>query len=250
MRFLKLTVAYDGRDFVGWQVQPNGPTIQGHLEEAWLQFTGETLRITGSGRTDSGVHALGQVASLATESTMPTRAIRLAINAHLPTAIVVRQVEEAPDGFNAISDAIEKTYRYWIQTGRIKNPFLAQRAWFVPRELDLCRMQSAAAHLVGEQDFASMQTTGAPRQTTVRDVRALTVAQQDIDGFQVFEVQVTANGFLYNMVRNIVGTLVDVGRGRTDPGQIPVILQARDRAAAGPTAPAAGLTMLHVRYPF
>lgn len=250
MRYLKLTIAYDGSEFVGWQVQPNGRTIQGELENAWQQFTGETLRITGSGRTDSGVHALGQVASLVTESAMPEKAIRLALNAHLPEQITVRDVQPAPDGFNAISDAISKTYRYWIQVGRVRNPFLARRCWYIPRELDCQLMQAAAEHMVGKLDFASMQTTGAPRKTTVRHVTRLEVDERSFDGFPGIEVQVSADGFLYNMVRNIVGTLADVGRGRTAPEQIADILEARDRAAAGPTAPAAGLTMLRVEYAF
>ncbi len=249
-RFLKLTVAYDGCDYVGWQVQPNGRTIQGELESAWQSFTGESIRITGSGRTDSGVHSLGQVASLSTESTMQPAAIRLALNAHLPDQIAVREVQEAPDGFNAISDAIKKTYRYQIQTGRIRNPFLQNRCWFVPRELDVDLMSQAAEHMIGEWGFASMQTTGAPRKSTVRHVSELRVHGAAIDGFPVIEVWITANGFLYNMVRNIVGTLADVGRGRTSVDQIPEIMAARGRVAAGPTAPAAGLTLMHVQYAF
>lgn len=249
MRYLKLTIAYDGRGFVGWQVQPNGKTIQGELESAWRAFTGETLRITGSGRTDSGVHALGQVASLKTESTMPAKAIRLALNAHLPATIVVRDVQEAAEGFNAISDAIGKTYRYWIQIGRVRHPFLIDRCWFVPRHLDISAMQAAAVHLQGERDFASMQTTGAPRRSTIRHVTGLQVDTQSLDGFPMVEIQISANGFLYNMVRNIAGTLVDVGRGRTTPESIPGILAAKDRSVAGPTAPAAGLTMISVDYP-
>jgi len=249
MRYLKLTVAYDGTDFAGWQVQDNGRSIQGELERAWTAVTGQRLRITGSGRTDAGVHASGQVASLATEHQISLQSIAPALNAHLPAAIVVRQVEEAPAGFHAIRDAVEKTYCYTIQTGSCRSPFLRDRCWFIPRRLELEPIRAAAAILVGTHDFASFQAAGAARKSTIRSVRRLDCQTGTREGFAVLWLTVTADGFLYNMVRNIVGTLVEHGLGKRAVGEMAVVLAAKDRAAAGPTAPAAGLCLVEVVYP-
>ncbi len=248
MRYLKLTVAYDGTNFVGWQVQPNGPSIQGELQKAWLAITGEAAIITGSGRTDSGVHAVGQVASLMTTHAIPVQAIPGALNANLPEAIVVRQAEEAEYDFHAIRDAVAKTYRYTIQMGRRRSPFLLQRSWYVPKPLDTELMSRAGQGFVGKHDFASLQSTGAPRRSTVRTILELRCEATQQDGFPLFQVYVTGDGFLYNMVRNLAGTLVLVGRGKFLPEDIPRILAAKDRTIAGPTAPAAGLTLMHVEY--
>ncbi|MBL8889309.1 MAG: tRNA pseudouridine(38-40) synthase TruA [Planctomycetaceae bacterium] len=248
MRYLKLTVAYDGTHFVGWQIQPNGPSIQGHLQEAWQAVTGESLVMTGSGRTDSGVHAVGQVASLVTHHPLPVAAIPGALNANLPETIVVREAREMDYDFHAIRDAVAKTYRYTIQMGRRRSPFLLQRSWYVPRELDTELMSRAGQLFIGRHDFASLQSAGAPRRSTIRTILKMVCETIDVDGFPLFQVYVTGDGFLYNMVRNLVGTLMLVGRKRLLPEDIPKILAAKDRTIAGPTAPAAGLTLMHVEY--
>jgi len=248
MRYLKLTVAYDGTKFVGWQVQKNGKSIQGELERAWRAVTGEEIRITGSGRTDSGVHAIGQVASLCTGHSIPASAIALALNAHLPNQISVIHACQVQAGFHAIRDATAKTYRYTIQTGPVRSPFLQDRCWFIPKPLDCLAMERAGQHFIGTHDFASFQSTGAPRKTTVRTISQFTVQRHSESTFPTIDMEVTSNGFLYNMVRNLVGTLVEVGRGKITSDKIPKIIVAADRAAAGPTAPAAGLTMTEVRY--
>jgi tRNA pseudouridine38-40 synthase len=248
MRYLKLTIAYDGTHFVGWQIQPNGPSIQGELQKAWRAVTGEAAVVTGSGRTDAGVHAVGQVASLMTEQGIAVQAIPGALNANLPESIVVREAEEAGFDFHAIRDAVAKTYRYTIQMGRRRSPFLLQRSWYVPRPLDTDAMGRAGQGFVGTHDFASLQSAGAPRRSTVRTILQLRCEVAEHDGFPLFQIYVTGNGFLYNMVRNLAGTLVLVGRGKWRPADIANILAARDRAVAGPTAPAAGLTLMHVQY--
>lgn len=288
MRNLRLTIAYDGRPFVGWQVQPHGRSIQGELERAWYGVTQERIRITGSGRTDSGVHAIGQVATLSTLATLPLAAVPRALNAHLPPEIAVIHAQEVPPDFHAIRDARNKTYCYVIQLGPARCPFLIDRCWFWTKSLDVEWMSRAGRVLVGEHDFASFQSAGAPRKTTVRTVTRLTVQASSYRGFPTVEIQISANGFLYNMVRNIVGTLVQLskssrgGSGAEGQGGVPTIdvktggsqtvgfktggfktgvtamdepepkmlaiLEAKDRAAAGPTAPAAGLTLMYVDY--
>jgi tRNA pseudouridine38-40 synthase len=248
MRYLKLTVAYEGTRYVGWQIQPNGPSIQEHLQKAWLAVTGESLVMTGAGRTDSGVHAVGQVASLATEQALAVAAVPGALNANLPETIVVREAEEMSYDFHAIRDAVAKTYRYTIQLGRRRSPFLLDRSWYVPRTLDLDLMSRAGQLFVGRQDFASLQSAGAPRRSTVRTILNLECQSMDQDGFPLWQVFVTGDGFLYNMVRNLVGTLMLVGRKKIGVADIPTILAAKDRTIAGPTAPAAGLTLMNVVY--
>lgn len=248
MRFLKLTIAYDGTDYVGWQVQLNGVSIQQRLEEAWNSVTGETVRITASGRTDSGVHALGQVCSLATESSLPPGSLVRALNAETPFDISVRSVEEAPPGFHAIRDAVQKTYRYHIQFGRIMDPLRLRTCWFVPGEIDIPSLRRAAIHLTGEHDFASFEGAGAERTSTVRTVHSLVITPESLHGFPGLNIEITANGFLYNMVRNIVGTLVRVGRGRQPAEWVAWVRDQRNRKHAGQTAPAQALFLDHVVY--
>lgn len=248
MRFLKLTLAYDGTEYVGWQVQPNGLAIQEVLESAWTSVTGETIRITASGRTDSGVHALAQVCSLSTQSRIPCDKLVLALNANLPLDIRVLEIGEAPVNFHAIRDAVSKTYRYQIQTGSIHNVFDQRFRWFVPRNLDVAAMAETAEQIVGTHDYSSFEATGASREDSIRTVTDLTVKSSRPDRFELIDIEVTADGFLYNMVRNIVGTLIVVGRGRRDPGWVRQVMQARDRGVAGETAPAHGLFLVTVRY--
>lgn len=248
MRFLKLTVAYDGTKYVGWQVQPNGMTVQQRLEEAWTAATQEQIRIIASGRTDAGVHALGQVCSVATETKLSCSTLVRALNAHGPEDISVVEVLKAPDGFHAIRDATRKTYRYKIQHGRIRNPLATNDHWYCRHPLDVAAIRNAASKLVGEHDFASFEAAGAERSSTVRFLSQLRCQEEANGSFNYLYLDLTCNGFLYNMVRNIVGTLVRVGQGREQADWVSTVLQAKDRSVAGPTAPAQGLVLLNVEY--
>lgn len=250
MRFLKLTLAYDGTAYAGWQVQPGQPTIQTALEEALQKITGESIRAVASGRTDAGVHAIGQVVSLSTDSQIPAGELQRALNGNTPLDIVVLDVAEAPDGFHAIRDAVSKRYRYVIQDGPLRDVFARNYAWHVvPRPLDLAAMRTAARQLVGTHDFASFEASGSERATSVRTVSDLDLERCEANGFDRIVLEIQADGFLYNMVRNIVGTLVEVGRGAQPPEWVGQVLAAKDRKLAGPTAPPQGLFLLHVEYP-
>lgn len=250
MRFLRLLIAYDGTAFAGWQIQPRDLTIQQLLQEAWQNVTGESLGIVASGRTDAGVHALGQVCSLTSETKLSGGQLGRALNSYLPQDIRVLGVEEAPEGFHAIRDAVAKTYRYQIQCGPEPNVFLRRHYWYVRGTLDVAAMREAGQSLVGEHDFASFQAVGAERKSSVRTVHRLEFLETQSDGYEQLWIQITANGFLYNMVRNIVGSLVLVGRHRKPASWLNQVLAARDRRMAGPTAPARGLVLLDVEYPF
>lgn len=247
-RFLKLTIAYDGANYVGWQVQANGVSIQQRLEEAWLSATGESLRITASGRTDSGVHARGQVCSLATDCPLGPHDLVRALNALTPEDIAVLAVEPAPEGFHAIRDAVEKTYVYQIQFGRILNPLRRQHCWFVPGEMDVDAMREAAGYLTGTHDFSSFQSLGAERQSTVRTVTRLEIEDRGQLPFPELAIWIAADGFLYNMVRRIVGTVVRVGSGRESTDWVREVRDLKVGRHKGRTAPAHGLFLDHVRY--
>lgn len=248
MRHLKLVITYDGTEYCGWQVQANGISIQQRLEEGWSSVTGEKIRITASGRTDSGVHALAQVCSLKTESRLPPQQLVRALNAETPFDISVLSVEEAPDGFHAIRDAVQKTYDYHIQYGRILDPLRIRYCWFVPGDIDLEAMRLAAVYLTGQQNFASFESAGAERSTTIRTVSQLDIDVESIHGFPGLRLRITADGFLYNMVRNIVGTLVRVGKQTNDIEWVQWVRDQKDRKRAGQTAPAHGLFLDHVVY--
>ena len=248
MRCLKVTIAYQGTHYVGWQVQPNGISVQEMLEKAWTCVTHEQIRITASGRTDSGVHALRQVCSLNTTSCISAEKIAQALNANLPFDIRVLSVEEAGENFHAIRDATGKTYRYQLQTGRIQDPFQRDFRWFVPRSLNVVAMQTAAEHLIGRHDFSSFEAAGAPLQDSIRNVKKLSIMDVSMNEFKMIDIEITADGFLYNMVRNIVGSLIVVGRERQPPSWIKTVLEARDRKRAGETAPAHGLFLVEVEY--
>ncbi|TWT98315.1 tRNA pseudouridine(38-40) synthase TruA [Stieleria varia] len=249
-RFFKLTVAYDGTNYSGWQVQPEQRTIQGELQSAIRRATKHEVAVIGSGRTDAGVHAIGQVASIKLpEWTAGTIALTKAINSRLPETISVLRVDEAPDDFHAIRDAIGKRYRYQLQVRGNHCPFEHRYRWRLRRAVDIDAMQQAAERIVGEKDFASFQSAGADRKTTVRDVRACDVIVQNADPerFHV-AIEVESNGFLYNMVRNIVGTVVEVGFGKQPPEWIDEVISAQNRIHAGQTAPPQGLFLLRVDY--
>lgn len=243
-----MTIAYDGTHYVGWQVQTNGVSVQQRLEEAWHTVTGESIRITGSGRTDSGVHARGQVSSCHTETNLAPDTLRRALNARTPEDITVTLVERARDDFHAIRDAVKKTYQYQIQYGRLRFPLEQSMHWFVGGNLDIERIRQTAVHFVGRHDFSSFESAGSPRNTTVRNVSQLDIITRREDPFDFLLIEISADGFLYNMVRNIVGFLVEVGQGRHSPDDVPAILARKDRGAAGITAPARGLCLLKVDY--
>lgn len=248
MRHLKLTVMYDGANYVGWQFQTNGVSVQEKLEAAWLEITGETIRITASGRTDSGVHARRQVCSLKTATRLTCDRLAFALTATTPFDISVLKVEPAPEGFHAIRDATSKTYRYQIQFGPVLDVLNRNQRWFVPRLLNIQKMQQAAEFLLGSHDFGSFETKGSERLTTVRNVTRLDIEYHREEIFEYVDIVITADGFLYNMVRNIVGTLVRIGVGKEEPEWALSVLHSRNRQSAGETAPAQGLFLEQVEY--
>lgn len=248
MRSLKLTLAYDGTAYAGWQIQPDRPTLQGTLEQALHRITGENIRAVASGRTDTGVHAQGQVVSLASECRLSVEELQRAINANLPRDMRVLQVEEAPRGFHAIRDAVSKRYRYIIQQGPVADVFARRYSWFVPFRLDRQAMHRAAQGLVGTHDFASFQAAGGQRCSSVRTVTQLAVTGDCLDRIEHVCIEIDADGFLYHMVRNIVGTLVEVGKGARSEDWPAEVQRACDRRRAGRTAPAHGLFLVLVRY--
>jgi tRNA pseudouridine38-40 synthase len=248
MRFLKLTLSYDGTGFFGWQSQPGRPTIQGEIEKALRQITGEATSAVASGRTDAGVHALGQAVSVRTHSPMPCDILQRALAANLPDNIGVIEVRDAPEGFHAIRDAISKRYRYVIDDGDVGDVFVRRYAWRIPRRLDDLAMHESAQALLGKHDFSSFEAAGAERQSSVRTIGDIFVARRAEQGGERVVFEVEADGFLYHMVRNIVGVLVKVGRGREDVRWPAAVLAAKSRLAAANTAPARGLFLVSVRY--
>jgi len=244
LRRLKCVVAYDGTDFSGFQAQPDQVTVQGEIEAALQRITGEPMQISGSGRTDAGVHACGQVIHFDTASSIPLEKWGFVLNNQLPDSIVIRSVEEVPDTFHARFDVRMKEYRYCIDNNPAADVFRHRYADHIRFPLDVEAMQRAARHLVGEHDFTSFCSAKTYVEDKVRTVYALFVERLDN------EVWVTCrgNGFLYNMVRIIVGTLVEVGQGKRHPDELQDILAACDREKAGKTAPARGLTMWEVVY--
>ena len=253
MRNLKITLAYDGTDFCGWQVQPDAPSIQGTLASAIGRVTGEKVLPQGSGRTDAGVHARGQVATFALESVIPTANLIIALNDVLPPAVRVLECAEVPADFHARKSAIAKTYRYRMYRGGICPPFLARYVWHYPYPLDFCAMAEAARLVEGEHDFTSFAAVDPERGkeepvSNVRTVFSSRWTQQDQSDGQEFVYEIRGNGFLHHMVRNLVGTLLLVGKRTLRPEDITRIVSARDRSAAGATAPARGLYLVNVEY--
>jgi tRNA pseudouridine38-40 synthase len=250
VRNLKLTLAYDGTEFSGWQVQPDAPTVQGTLASAIGRLTGEKVLPQGSGRTDAGVHALAQVANFTTESPIPTENWVKALNDILPASIrVVEAVEVALD-FHARKSAQAKTYRYRIYRGAICSPLRARYVWHFPFPLDEGAMAVAAKLVVGEHDFTSFAAVDPERGREgqpVSNVRRVFSSDWWRDGDDL-AYTIRGNGFLHNMVRNLVGTFIQVGKGTLAPSDIGRILSACDRSAAGATAPAGGLYLLSVEY--
>ncbi len=243
-----LTLAYDGTAFGGWQSQPNQRTVQGELEQAFRIITHENVHCVASGRTDAGVHALGQVVSFVSETKLRLDLLQKGLNSQLPDDMHIFSIRREQNGFHAIRDAIRKRYRYVLQDGHTPDIFGLRYAWYSYHPLDEQAMHRAAQHLVGKHDFKSYQTTGSSRITTERTVYEVVVQRQPGERLSHIVIEVEADGFLYNMVRNIVGTLVEVGRGRADEEHTARVLLAKDRRRAGVTAPPQGLFLLSVGY--
>ena len=245
-RNLLLWIRYLGTHYHGFQVQQNAPTVAHTLQDAIEQVMGDREDIKGCSRTDAGVHATRYAVSLKTGSTIPIGGLLRALNAALPDDIAVTGIQPVPGDFHARYSSIGKTYRYTLYTGQVRDPFLCDRSYHIRRPLDLARMQSAAAHLIGRHDFQALAANGGK----VLDSTERTITQLDIlrEG-DLVQITVSADGFLYKMVRTIVGTLIDVSDGRIEPEEIPSILASRDRRRAGFCAPAAGLCLIDVRYP-
>jgi tRNA pseudouridine38-40 synthase len=248
MRSFKLTLAYDGTNYSGWQFQPGRVTLQETLERALAQITSETIRVTASGRTDAGVHAQGQVVSFTSETQLEPDVLHKALNATLPFDMAVTACELESDRFHARRDAKRKTYRYTIDDGPVRDVFSRNLVWQYRSTLDVEAMARAAGALVGTHDFSSFETAGSPRETSVRTVYELRIERLPDPNSSRIIVEITGNGFLYNMVRAIVGTLVEVGRGAEDEAWPAKVLAACDRSAAGQTAPAQGLCLVRVEY--
>ena len=245
MKRIKLVVAYDGTDYCGWQVQPSGITIEEVLNRALSSLLGEEIKVIGASRTDSGVHSLGNVAVFDTATRIPPDKICYAVNQRLPEDIVVQSSCEVPQDFHPRRCYSEKTYEYRILNRKIPLPTLRRGAYFYYRPLDIENMQRAAAYLVGRHDFKSFCSVKTSVEDTVREILSCTVTKSRED---MVTIRIIGTGFLYNMVRIIAGTLIAVGIGERQPEDIPHILAACDRSAAGPTAPAHGLTMIGIRY--
>jgi tRNA pseudouridine38-40 synthase len=248
MRTFKLVLAYDGTNYSGWQAQQGHLTLQGTLEAALARITGETFRVTGSGRTDAGVHAEAQVVSFRSETRLAPDVLQRALNAELPRDMAVLEVSHAADDFHARRSARGKRYRYQLEDGPVRHVFERQYVWHYRTRLDHSAMHRAAQSLVGTNDFSSFETSGSPRESSVRTVLEITVARGQGRGEGRLDLEIEADGFLYNMVRTIVGTLVEVGRGERDDTWPAQVLAARDRKQAGQTAPPQGLFLIRVDY--
>lgn len=244
-RNIRLLLEYDGTRYHGWQRQQNAATIQGVLEEALQRLTGEKMRLIGSGRTDAGVHALGQAANFHTTSHIPLKAFHAGLNSLLPRDIAVLEAAEAPPEFHARKSAKAKTYEYRLLNRRNRSPLSRHYGWWLADPLDLEAMIRAAGVLPGEHDFSAFKASGSDNVNPVR--RVLAAGWQDEPGgWLIFTI--TANGFLRGMVRSLVGTLVEIGRGKAPPETLPELLQSGDRRLTGPTAPPQGLFLVEVNY--
>ena len=244
MRRIKLIVAYDGTNYCGWQVQPNGITVQEVLNQALSDLFAKKIACIGASRTDAGVHALGNVAVFDTDTRIPADKISFALNQRLPEDIRIQESKEVAGDFHPRFCNSRKTYEYRILNREFPLPMYRNNTYFCYRKLDLEKMQQAAEYLKGEHDFKSFCAAAAVVETTVRTIYELTVSRQE----DIITIRVTGNGFLYNMVRIIAGTLLQAGMGMIEPEEIKTILAAKERSAAGPTAPAQGLTMIGIEY--
>lgn len=244
MKRIKLVVAYDGTRYSGWQLQPNGETVEGVLNRALSELLNETIRVTGASRTDAGVHSLGNVAIFDTETRLPPEKLSYALNQRLPEDIVVQDSCEVPEDWHPRRCSSRKTYEYRILCAKFPNPQRRLDTHFTYHALQADAMQTAASFLEGTHDFKSFCSIHTQAEDTVRTIYSCQVQEQE----NVITIRINGSGFLYNMVRIIAGTLIQVGTGRLAPEAIPAILAAEDRSAAGPTAPANGLTMIGISY--
>ncbi len=245
MRNIKLTIEYDGTNYHGWQVQKNALTVQECVEKALAKLLGTETGVVGCSRTDVGVHAYGQVAHFFTNSTIPGEKFSYAINNLLPDDIVIQKSEEVPGDFHSRYSSKGKKYRYLICNSAHQSAIMRNRACHVRPELDFEQMRKAAEHFVGEHDFAAFQATGGQVRSTVREIYSMNVSRKEDN---LIEIEVTGNGFLYNMVRIIAGTLIYVGMGKLKQKEIPDIIKSLDRTKAGKTAPAQGLYLMEIYY--
>jgi len=244
MRNIKLTISYDGTDYAGWQIQKNGWTVQAEIEKAIKKVFGKGHRVHGAGRTDAGVHAKAQVAHFKMPLAVPVGSIARAINSALPESVAVIRAEEVPPDFHSRFDARSKHYRYYILNSHHRNPFSQKYSWRVLYRLDVPLMKKEAALLDGRHDFKSFQAADKKEISSVRKIFRIDLRKKGSS----LVIDIEGDGFLYNMVRNITGTLVDIGRGYLPPGSMRKILNSRNRTAAGPTAPAKGLFLMSVKY--
>jgi len=245
MRNFKLTVEYDGSAYCGWQRQDNGVSIQQVLEEAIEKITGRKVSLIGSGRTDAGVHALNQVGSFRCDTKLPANKIFLGVNSVLPPDIVVKKLEERADDFHALRDAKSKIYVYKIFNQKLRPALGRHYFWHVRYPLDIAKMKKAAKYLPGTHDFSCFCATGTDVKDRVRTIVGIEIKTPE-DG--LIEIKVESHGFLKYMVRNIVGTLVEVGRGKREPEEMKTIIESKNRNIAGATAPACGLFLKEVKY--
>ncbi|MFH1381113.1 MAG: tRNA pseudouridine(38-40) synthase TruA [Candidatus Omnitrophota bacterium] len=243
---IRVTIAYKGTSYAGWQIQKNAKTIQGEIEKALNKISGERIKLVASGRTDSGVHARAQVANFNTKSKMPLPRLQLALNSKLPEDISIIKIENVSPEFHSQFDTKSKIYRYVILNSSLSNPFTHPYYYKFPFKLNISLMKREAAYLLGKHDFKSFQakTAFSKMKSTVRVIKRISIKKEK----NLISIYIEADGFLYNMVRNIIGTLIEIGRGYFPEGSMKKILISRDRRKAGPTAPAKGLTLVKVFY--
>ncbi len=244
MKRIRLIVAYDGTKYCGWQIQPNALSVEEVINRELSRLLDENIRVIGASRTDAGVHALGNVAVFDTETKIPADKISYALNQSLPEDIVIQKSEEVASDFHPRKCESKKTYEYRILNRAMRDPNCRHNTYFFHWDLDILSMREAASFLVGEHDFRSFCSPATEAESTVRTIYDLSVEKKE----DLITIRVTGNGFLYNMVRIIAGTLIEIGNGRRTPSEIHSVLEAKDRAAAGPTAPAKGLTLIGITF--
>lgn len=245
MRNIKLIIEYDGKNFAGWQTQPGKVSIQSEIERAIKEVTGEEVDLTASGRTDAGVHAIGQVANFHTNTKIETQKIPYALNSKLPKSIVIKAAEEVPERFHSRYLCKGKTYRYVINNNEFPSALNRYREFHISQKLDVSKMREALKYFEGTHDFKGFKSSGgSEKKTTVRTLTKLELKESD----GIIKVELSGDGFLYNMVRIIVGTIVDVGLGKIKVEDIPEIIESKDRTKAGKTLPPHGLYLVQVRY--
>ena len=245
MRNIKLTIMYDGKDFNGWQKQPNKLNIQGTIEKVISEMTGEEIELNASGRTDAGVHSFGQVANFKTNSKIPIDKFPIAINSKIKKSIVITNAEEVEERFHSRYNCKRKTYRYIIDNSEFPTPMYRYLEYHIPNKLNIGAMKKAAKYFEGEHDFKAFKSSGTSSKSTVRTIYKAEIKKTENNRIYI---ELTGNGFLYNMVRIISGTLVEVGLGKIKPEEIKTIIESKDRQKAGKTLPAHGLYLMNVNY--